>query len=58
MLALGQRYKFTILELQRLENISIEHFLEKYLHKCYIPEDHTDLHYLDDIKGFTKFQYF
>ena len=122
MLVLGQRYKFTTLELQRLEKkfeniqtllysdketsqiikeiesviknnsftiillntkakvddelikyltnlkfksnsskfelISIEHFLEKYLHKCYIPEDHTDLHYLDDIKGFTKFQYF
>ena len=122
MLVLGQRYKFTTLELQRLEKkfeniqtllysdkeisqiieeiesviknnsftiillntkakvddelikyltnlkfksnsskfelISIEHFLEKYLHKCYIPEDHTDLHYLDDIKCFTKFQYF
>ena len=38
--------------------ISIEHFLEEYLYKCYIPEDHTDLHYLDDIKGFTSFQKF
>jgi len=38
--------------------ISIENFLEEFLHKCYIPEDNNDLHYLDDIKGFTKFQYF
>jgi len=38
--------------------ISIEHFLEEYLHKCYIPEDHNDLHYLDDIKGFSSFQKF
>jgi lipopolysaccharide/colanic/teichoic acid biosynthesis glycosyltransferase len=39
--------------------ISIEHFLEEYLFKCYIPEDHNDLHYLDDIQGYTildKFQ--
>ncbi len=33
--------------------ISIEHFLEEYLHKCYIPEDNNDLHYLDDIHAFT-----
>lgn len=38
--------------------IAIEHFLEEYLYKCYIPEDNTDLHYLDDIKQFSKFQYF
>jgi len=37
--------------------ISIEHFLEEYLHKCYIPENNDDLHYLDDIKPFTPFQY-
>ena len=33
--------------------VAIEHFLEEYLHKCYIPEDNTDLHYLDDIKPFS-----
>jgi len=43
---------------KKFEIISIEHFLEKYLHKCYIPEDHTDLHYLDDIKPFSHFQNF
>ena len=36
--------------------IGIESFLEKYLHKCYIPEDHTDLHYLYEIKGFNTIQ--
>ncbi len=40
----------------KLNIISIEHFLEKYLHKCYIPENHDDLHYLDDIQGFTLSQ--
>jgi len=38
--------------------ISIEHFLEEYLHKCYIPKDNNDLHYLDDIQGYTLFQRF
>jgi hypothetical protein len=37
--------------------IGIEHFLEEYLLKCYIPENNNDLHYLDDIKPFTKLQY-
>ena len=36
--------------------ISIEHFLEEYLYKCYIPESNDDLHYLDDIKSFNTFQ--
>jgi lipopolysaccharide/colanic/teichoic acid biosynthesis glycosyltransferase len=36
--------------------IAIEHFLEEYLHKCYIPEDHNDLHYLDDIQGYSLSQ--
>jgi len=36
--------------------LGIEHFLEEYLYKCYIPEDNDDLHYLDDIKPFSTFQ--
>jgi len=36
--------------------IGIEHFLEEYLFKCYIPEDNDDLHYLDDIERFSLFQ--
>lgn len=35
----------------------IEKFLEDYLHKCYIPEDHTDLKYLVNIKPYSSFQY-
>jgi lipopolysaccharide/colanic/teichoic acid biosynthesis glycosyltransferase len=35
---------------------SIEHFLEEYLQKCYIPESNDDLHYLDDIKPFNLWQ--
>jgi lipopolysaccharide/colanic/teichoic acid biosynthesis glycosyltransferase len=38
--------------------ISIEHFLEEYLQKCYIPESNDDLHYLDDIKPFNLWQKF
>ena len=41
-----------------LKIISIEHFLEQYLFKCYIPEDNDDLHYLDDIHGLSLFQKF
>ena len=41
-----------------LKIISIEHFLEQYLFKCYIPEDNDDLHYLDDIHDLNYFQKF
>ncbi|MCJ8327995.1 MAG: sugar transferase [Campylobacterales bacterium] len=37
--------------------ITIEKFMEDYLQKCYIPDDHKDLHYLEDIKTFSTFQY-
>jgi len=40
-----------------LQITTIEHFLEKHLHKCYIPEDNTDLHFLEDIHGYTIWQY-
>ncbi len=36
--------------------IGIEQFLEKYLHKCYIPDDHTELHYLYEINQFSRIQ--
>lgn len=38
--------------------ISIEHFLEEYLYKCYIPQEHITLDYLDRIKPFSLWQYF
>jgi len=43
-------------EFKNIKIISMENFLEEYLQKCYIPEDNTDLHYLDDIKPLTFFQ--
>jgi lipopolysaccharide/colanic/teichoic acid biosynthesis glycosyltransferase len=36
--------------------IGIDHFLEEYLYKCYIPESNNDLHFLDDIKPFNIWQ--
>jgi len=37
--------------------VTIEHFLEEYFNKCYIPNDHINLDYLDDIKPYSTFQY-
>ena len=42
---------------KNISMITIEHFVEKYLHKCYIPENNIDLNYLEDIKPFTTWQY-
>ena len=40
-----------------LKVISIEHFVEEYLQKCYIPEDNDDLHFLEDIQPYNPFEY-
>ena len=37
--------------------ITTEHFMESELNKCYIPEDNSDLNYLQNISAFTHFQY-
>lgn len=42
---------------QNISIIGIESFLEKYLQKCYIPENHRELHYLENIKRFSTWQY-
>lgn len=42
----------------KIQIMNIEHFLEAYLQKCYIPEGHTDLHFLEDIKPYKPYQYF
>lgn len=47
----------TNLELQGVSFISIEHFLEKHMYKCYIPEDYTDISFLENIKPYSKWQY-
>lgn len=38
--------------------MTTEKFMEEYLQKCYIPDDHMDLHYLDNIKPFSAWQLF
>lgn len=42
---------------QNIDIIGIESFLEKYLQKCYIPDGHNELHYLENIKRFSTWQY-
>ena len=42
---------------KNIKLITIEQFMEKYLHKCYIPDDHTDLNYLQNIRPFNFFEY-
>ena len=42
---------------KNIKLITIESFMERYLEKCYIPEDHTDLNYLQNIKPFNFLQY-
>ena len=43
---------------KKIKIITIESFVEQYLHKCYIPEDLNDLHYLSDIRPYNSFEYF
>ncbi|MDY0117688.1 MAG: sugar transferase [Sulfurimonadaceae bacterium] len=40
-----------------LRIISIENFMERYLQKCYIPDDHTNLDFLESIKPFNPVEY-
>lgn len=39
-----------------LKIITIEDFMEKYLYKCYIPDDNSDLAFLSKIKPFSPWQ--
>ena len=48
----------THLELKGTKFLTIENFLEKYLGKIYIPDDNSSIDYLDEIKPYSKFQYF
>ena len=43
---------------KHIKIIGIESFVEEYLHKCYIPDEHSELHFLNDIRPYTPFQYF
>lgn len=42
---------------QDIHFLTIEQFMERYLHKCYIPSDHTDLNFLQNIKPLNTFEF-
>jgi len=48
----------TKLEGRGIKYITIEYFLEQYLHKCLISEDSKDITFLEHIHAYTPFQYF
>ena len=48
----------TSLELKGIRFLTLEHFLEKYLQKLYIPKNGEQIEFLDKIKPFSKRQYF
>ncbi|SFV64575.1 Bacterial sugar transferase [hydrothermal vent metagenome] len=45
------------LEIKGVKYITLEHFLEKYLNKCYISHDSKSNSLLDEIHTYTPFQY-
>lgn len=42
---------------KRLSIVTLEHFLEKTFQKCYIPDDMSDLSFLEEIKEYSFLQY-
>lgn len=48
----------TRLELEDCEFMTTENLMERYLHKCYIPVDNSDISYLGAIRPFNSFQLF
>lgn len=45
------------LQKRKIQIITIENFLEKFLYKCYIPDDNSDLKFLADIRPYNKFEF-
>ena len=43
---------------KKFQIITIETFLETYLQKCFVPDDHSNLDFLAEIKPFGFWQYF
>ena len=46
------------LEQKGIEYISIQSFMEKYLNKCYIPNNFSDINFLEKMKPFNKIELF
>lgn len=49
--------ELTNLDLKGVRLITLNHFMETFLRKCYIPYDSTDLAYLERISAYTKLNY-
>ena len=47
----------TGLEQEDIKYISIQSFMEEYLYKCYIPNELTDISFLEKVQPFTTFEY-
>jgi len=45
------------LESRNISYLTIESFMEKYLHKCYIPEDQSNASFLESIKPYSSIHY-
>jgi len=45
------------LESKGIRYLSTESFLERYLQKCYIPDDQTNISFLENIKPYSTFGY-
>ncbi len=48
----------TKLEQEGIKYLGIQSFMEKYLHKCYIPSALTDISFLEEIQPFNLFEHF
>lgn len=66
LIVLNTKYKVSDELIKYLTNLQFEHkisfisletLMERYLQKCYIPDTHTNLTYLENIKPFNTFQY-
>lgn len=49
--------ELTNLDLKGVRLISLNHFMETFLRKCYIPYDSTDLAYLEHISTYNRLNY-
>ncbi|NKQ41847.1 MAG: sugar transferase, partial [Sulfurovum sp.] len=45
------------LEIQGTKYLTTESFLEQWFHKCYIPEDQSNISFLEKIKPYATLQY-
>jgi lipopolysaccharide/colanic/teichoic acid biosynthesis glycosyltransferase len=52
------KYLISLQLSHKIQFMSVEKFMEKYLCKIYIPEDHRDIDFLSDIQPYNPLNYF